>query len=383
MRIRSIRINVSTIAVLFIYFISGACGYLAEASAEIKIAAILSQTGIAIDHNKPAIEAARLAVDEINAKGGLLGHFLELILIDNQSTPIGSKLAAQKAVKLNVTAVIGAIWSSHSLAIAAVLQKAKIPMITPGSTKPEVTLTGEYIFRACFIDSFQGRVMAQFAYTDLGARTAVVLKNINEEYSLTLAKYFVKFFTESGGKVIYQGNYKGSAVDFTNILIEVKKLRPDVVFIPGYSRDSGLLVKQAEKSGIKTVFLGGDAWDGPIYEYGGSALEGSYYSAHWHPKVPFAKSRYLQKIYRKRYGEKDIIAPIPLTYDAVMLFADAVRRAGSVERSKIRDALAMTKNFKGATGTITFDSNGDPVNKEASIIKFENGSEVFVKSVRP
>lgn len=354
-----------------------------EASEPIKVAVITSQTGIAIDQNKPAIEGARLAIDEINNRGGVIGRPVEMILIDNQSSPLRSKIAAQEAANRNVTAVIGAIWSSHSLAMAGVLQEAKIPMITPGSTKPEVTRIGDYIFRTCYIDSFQGKVMAKFAYSDLGARTSIVMGNLNEEYSLTLAKYFEKSFKQLGGKVLYHGNYKGKAIDFKNILRNAKKIKSDVFFIPGYARDSGLLVRQAVKMGVKTTFLGCDGWDGPIYKYAGSTVNGSYFSTHWHPKVQFTKSLHFLKIYREKYGIKDVMVTAPLTYDAVMLLADAIGRAGCLERDKIRKAIAETNNFQGSTGTITFDRNGDPKNKEVSIIKCEKGKFVFLKSVKP
>jgi len=354
-----------------------------EASEPIKVAVILSQTGIAIDENEPAIEGARLAIDEINNHGGVIGRPIEMVLIDNQSSPLRSKIAAQEAANRNVTAVIGAMWSSHSIAMARVLQEAKIPMITPGSTKPEVTRIGDYIFRVCFIDSFQGKVMARFAYSDLGGRTSIMMGNLNEEYSMTLTKYFEKSFKHIGGKVLYHGNYKGKAVDFKDILREAKKFNPDVFFIPGYSRDSGLLVRQAVKMGVKTTFLGCDGWDGPTYKYAGSALNGSYFSTHWHPKVQFTKSRHFLKIYREKYGIKEVTVTAPLTYDAVMLLADAIGRAGCLERDKIRNAIAKTNNFQGATGTITFDQNGDPTNKEISIIKCEKGKFVFLKSVKP
>ena len=268
--------------------------------------------------------------------------------------------------------------------MASILQKAKIPMITPASTKPDVTRIGDYVFRVCFVDSFQGKVMAKFAYSNLSGRTSVIMGNLNEEYSLKLAEYFEKSFMHMGGKVLYRGNYKGNSVDFKNILIEAKNFKPDVLFIPGYSRDSGLLIKQAVKMGIKTTFLGCDGWDGPTYKYAGSALNGSYFSNHWHPKVESLESQNLQSMYLKKYGKKEISVPTPLnTYDAVMLLADAIGRAGSLKRDKIRNALAQTKNFKGSTGTITFDRNGDPKNKEASIIKCEKGRFVFLKTVRP
>ncbi|MDY6793483.1 MAG: ABC transporter substrate-binding protein [Thermodesulfobacteriota bacterium] len=364
-----------------LFFLIAPCA--SKASQPIKLAVIMSQTGIAIDQNQPAIRGARLAIDEINDRGGVIGHPVEMILIDNQSSPLRSKVAAQEAVKRNVTAVIGAIWSSHSLAMADVLQKAKIPMITPASTKPEVTRKADYIFRACFIDSFQGKVMAKFAYADLEARACVVMGNLNEEYSLTLMKYFETFFKHMGGKVLYHATYKGKAVDFKDILRKAKRFHPDVFFIPGYARDSGLLIRQAVKMGIKTTFLGCDGWDGPIYKYAGHTINESYFSNHWHPEARFANSRHFLKLYQDKYGIKDVMVTAPLTYDAVMLLADAIGRADCLEREKIRNALAETKNFQGSTGTITFDQNGDPKNKEASIIKCEKGKFVFVKPVKP
>lgn len=371
-------------AVLLCMCLSGLTLKTVEALEPVKVALVYSETGIAAPENKPAAGAARIAVEEINHRGGLLGRPLELILIDNKSTPLGSKRAAEKAIKLKVATVIGAFRSSHSLPLAKSLQAAGIPMISPSSTKPAITLSGPYIFRACFIDSFQGQAMARFAFFDLGAKRAGVLINNNEGYSLTLSEYFIKAFRELGGKALLQGNYKGMAIDFSEVISKVKDSRPDVLFIPGYSRDSGLLIKQAVRNGIKTTFLGGDAWGNQIYDYGGSALEGSYYSAQYHPAVPFARNQHLKKIYRDKYDMDNITnMRIPLTYDAVLIFSEAVQRAGSIEPDKIRDALARTKNFQGATGTITFNLNGDPMDKEASILGFQKGSWIFVKSLRP
>ena len=179
---------------------------------------ILAQSGIAAEDNRPAIQAARLAVDEINASGGLLGQLLKFNIIDNQSTPLGSKAAAQKAVDSGATAVVGALWSSHCLAMAPVLQAAGTPMVTPTASMPAVTLAGNYIFRACFIDSFQGKVMAQFARTDLSAKTAGIFINVNEDYSQELARFFETAFVAAGGTVPWKGNYSGAAVDFTRLL---------------------------------------------------------------------------------------------------------------------------------------------------------------------
>ena len=355
-----------------------------HAAEPVKMALILAQTGIAAEENIPAIQAARLAAEEINSEGGLLGHPVEIIIIDNKSTPLGSKAAAQQAIDSGVTAVVGAFRSSHSLPMAYVLQTAKIPMITPSSTSPEITLVGDYIFRTCFVDLFQGRVMAEFAAYDLGAKGAVVLTNASERYSVSLSDYFRAFFVKCGGKILWTGTYNGNAVDFKDLLSQIVTLSPDVVFVPGYSRDTGLLINQAAKMGIRTVYMGGDAWGNQIVEYAGDALSGSYYSAHWHPDVPFERNNHLKKMLKEKYGIEHIDnMRIPLTYDSLWLLAGAVKKAGSIDRSRVRNALSETEGFKGATGIISFDENGDPMNKEVSILKFENGSWKFIKSKRP
>ncbi len=357
---------------------------MAEATETIKIAAIFAKTGIAAKDNAPNLEGVSFAVEEINGQGGLLGRQLEVIEQDNSSNSIGSKQAALKAAELDVAAVIGAAWSSHYLAIAPVLQQAQIPMISPISTNPKVTLIGNFIFRVCFIDPFQGEVMAQFAHRDLKARTAIILTNVNSDFSIGLAEFFEKSFIQSGGKVLWEGEYKEKAIDFSTALKKVRLLQPNVVFVPGYIQDSALIIKQAKKMEIRSIFLGGDGWGGvPMYEYGGKAIEGGYYSQHWHSKVPFHRSQQLQANYHRKYGTKIIPVFLPTAYDAVMVLADAIRCAQSLKHKKIRDTLAATKNFQGATGTITFDENGDPVNKAAVILKFKNGTSVYVKTIKP
>jgi branched-chain amino acid transport system substrate-binding protein len=305
-----------------------------------------------------------------------------LIVLDNKSTPIGSTLAAKEAVKQQVTAVIGSASSSHSLAVAPILQQEGIPMITPVSTNPKVTHIGNYIFRVCFIDSFQGAAMAKFAYTDLRTRSAVVLRNIDEAYSVTLAEYFINEFKQLGGNILLDGNYRGKAVDFSDLLKTTKSLGPDVIYIPGYARGSGLIIKQASSVGVKATFLGGDAW-AEIFKFAGLAANGSYHSAPWHPDVQFEKSIHLKALYQKKYKKQISNTSQPLSYDATMVLVDAIRRANSLDRTKIRDALARTKNFQGATGNITFDEYGDPLGKEVIILKLENERRLYHKAIKP
>jgi branched-chain amino acid transport system substrate-binding protein len=367
---------------LFVIALSIIGTHLCYANEPVKVAAIFSLTGIAAKHNAPLIPMLQLGIEEINETGGLLGRPLELILLDNQSTPIGSNLAAKQAVRQNVTAVIGAHWSSHSLSAAPVLQEAGIPMISPGSTNPDVTLVGDYIFRVCFLDSFQGQAMARFARTVTMARTAIVLKNIDETYSLMLGEYFTKAFLAAEGKIAWEGAYRGKAVDFSKILDNIDMLKPDVVYVPGYTRDSGLLISQAKLKGIKTTFMGGDAWD-EIYDIAGDAVDGSYQTAPWHPEVPFERSRHLKERFRQKFGSAIQNYSAPLAYDAIMLLKDAIERAGNLDRVKIRQALADTTDFKGATGAIRFDANGDPLNKAVIILKLQDGVSHYVAAAKP
>ncbi len=368
--------------VIFLFLLPALLSEPAAGARPVKIAAVFSATGIAAAHNGPMIEMTELAVAEVNRAGGLLGRPIELIHLDNQSKPLGASLAAEEAVDRGVTAVIGGHWSSHSLAMAPVLQAAGIPMISPTSTNPEVTRIGDYIFRACFLDSFQGNAMGRFAATELGARTAAILRNIDEAYSLTLADYFKDSFLAHGGSVPMDEGYRGKAVDFSEILQGVARLSPSVVYIPGYTRDSGLIIKQAAAMGVETTYIGGDAWD-EISEYAGKALDGSYHSSPWHPKVPFARSIHLRKIYRKTFGREISSINAPLAYDAVLLLADAVERAGSLDRRRIRDALAATQGFRGATGVISFDENGDPRDKAVIVLRFEGDTARYHETLHP
>ncbi|BHH84894.1 branched-chain amino acid ABC transporter substrate-binding protein [Desulforhopalus sp. 52FAK] len=350
-------------------------------SEPIRIGAVFSTTGIAAPHNRPMLEMTELAIEELNSKGGLLGRPLQLMVIDNNSSPIGSSIAANQLVKENVCAVIGAHWSSHSLAMASILQKAKIPMISPGSTNPEVTKERNYVFRACFIDSFQGRAMARFAYDELKARKAVVVTNIDEDYSTTLANYFSSSFMSMGGRIQKNMSYRGSATDFSSAIESIESMKPDVIYIPGYTRDSGLFIKQSRKMNLKTIFLGGDAWD-EIENVAQDHINGNFQSAPWHPEVPFPESKKLQQLYQEKFGKPIQNMSSPLAYDAVMILAQAITKAGSAEPVKIRETLAETDHL-GATGHIQFDHNGDPIDKATIIIEFQNSKRVFGKVVSP
>jgi branched-chain amino acid transport system substrate-binding protein len=367
---------------LLVWMLIGPPGLSAE-PAVVEIGVIVAQSGKAYNYGQSAIQGAQLAADEINRGGGVMNHRIKLVIFDNQSTALYARQAAFKAVEHPVAGVVGSIWSTHSLAVAQVLQEHHIPMISPGSTAPEVTRTGSFIFRTCYTDDFQGKLMADFAFRSMGYRRAAVLTNISETYSKILARYFAANFVSDGGKVVIEEGYKGSAIDFQDVLLPVKALQPEVIFIPGYSQDSGLIIKQARKLGIKTVFMGGDAWETAVAEYAGSALEGSYFSTFWHPSVPYPRSRKFIELFRSAYGDVEISAYAPMAYDAVLLFADAILRCKSTNPETIRYALAATRDFQGATGTYTFDDDGNPINKGASILKFSDGRWTFFKAFEP
>ena len=346
----------------------------------IRIGVILAEIGKSAKTNAYQYKTMQFAQEEVNASGGVLDRKIELIPIDNKSTALGSKIAAQKAVDLRVAAVIGPFWSSQAHGAAPILQKAKIPMIAPTATNPKVTLVGDYIFRACFVDTFQGEAMAHFVVNDLKAKSAVVLTNTGDHYSLGLSEFFQKNFRQLGGNVLWEGDYSDSDINFEMLLKKTKELKPDVVYVPGYIRDSGFIIKQARKMGIKATFLGGDGWNDLIYQYGEEYVDGSIFSNDWHVDVPREKSR----DYVKRFEEE--IGPVkttPAAYDSVMLLVDAIKRAKSIDPQEIQKALATTKNFAGVTGNYTFDTNGDPIDKSVVILKFENGKAVYVKTINP
>ena len=348
----------------------------------IKIAAVFSLTGIAAVDNAPMVRMVELAVDSINHKGGVLGRSLELVILDNKSTPIGSAQAAQKAVDMGVIAVIGCHWSSHSLAMAPILQKSGVPMIAPASTNPAVTQDRSYVFRACFIDSFQGKAMAKFARESLKARRAVVLSNVDEEYSSTLAHFFRESFEKSSGEVIADIQYRGDAVDFSEIISKIKYQSPDVIYIPGYSRDSGLFIKQARKLGVRAVFLGGDGWE-DVVSFAGDTINGSYHTAAWHPMVPYPSSLKLREELKMIHNVEIMNFNSPLAYDAIMLLKNAIETCGSTEKRKIRDSLLAMGPFQGATGVITFDDQGNPEQKQVIIVQFQDNLPMYVQALRP
>lgn len=352
---------------------------IALADGTIKVASIYALTGVAANATSPSVRGIRAGVRDINNRGGVLGKKLELLELDNHSTPIGSKVAADQAVQAGVAAILGASWSSHSLAVARVAQVAKVPMITNVSTHPAVTEVGDYIFRVCFDDRFQGQAMATFARWELDASRAVTFVDVASDYSIELAREFKRSFEKQGGQVVLELHYKQKQEVFALLVKEAKQASPDVLFIPGYD-ESFTIIRDANKAGLKAIPIGGDGWDSPDFlKLGHSHIKQAYYCTHWAKEANGkASNGYLAS----HMSPESVRAPEVLAYDAVHVLADAIRRAGSLDRAKIRDALAVTRDFEGITGKISFAANRH-VKKAAVIMKITDGGEHFFKTVTP
>lgn len=363
------------LALIIIFFLSFTVTVFAE---PIKIGVIFADTGRAAEVGRDFFKAIRLIVKDVNQNGGILNRQIKLIEYDNFSKPLSSKKAATQAVKDGVVAVIGASWSSNSKAIAEVLQEAKIPMITPLATNPNVTQVGDYIFRTCFIDPFQGQVMADFAINSLKVRKAAVFINAGSSFSRSLSTEFTKAFRSMGGEILYTGDYLKQENDFTNLINSALPYNPDIVYLSGYSRDSGFIIKQSKKLGLNTIFLGGDGWNSSMYKYGGTAINGHYFTNHWHENIPNPVSKSLIN----KYNNYKVKSRLALGHDAIMILLNAIQRAGSIEPEQIKTAIAETKLFPGATGNISFNATGDPL-KPAVILKFENEKTTFIKMIEP
>jgi len=328
-------------------------------------------------------QGIELATKELNAAGGVLGKQVEIIKYDNQGKEEEAATATNRLItQHNVVAVLGEVASKRSIAMAPIAQRNKVPMISPSSTNPEVTTKGDYIFRVCFIDPFQGAVMARFAFNELKARNVAILRDVGQDYSVGLANAFEKTFKELGGKIVVDQSYTEKDVDFKAQLTSIRGYKPDAIFVPGYYTQAGLIARQAKELGLKMPLMGGDGWDSPkLFEIGGKALEGSYISNHYSPDNTSEVVQNFIRKFKEAYG----VIPDGLAaqgYDAALVLFDAIKRANTTESQALRDALAATKDFQGVTGLITIDENRN-ASKSAVVLKVEGGAFKFVSSMSP
>jgi branched-chain amino acid transport system substrate-binding protein len=349
----------------------------------IKIGFFGDLSGPTFNFGQSAMNGVLMAADEINQAGGIDGHRIDIVIEDDKGSP---ELAAQVTGKLidhKVVAIIGAGASGNSLAAAPTAQLAHIPLIAPSSTNPAVTQAGDYIFRACFIDAFQGEVMAKFAANTLKAKKAAIMLDFTSPYSRGLTDFFESSFGKLDGQIVVKQSYSQGDADYRGQLSAIKAANPDVIYIPGYYGDVAIIAKQARQMGLTVPLLGADGWDAPeLWELGGDALNGCYISNHYSVDDPSENIQKFAHDYRQRFGNLTPDAHAALAYDALRFLGEAIRKAGTIEGQKLRDALAATKNFAGVTGIISMDAERNAV-KPAVILKLEDRRYIYQETIQP
>jgi branched-chain amino acid transport system substrate-binding protein len=346
---------------------------------KVRIGVFMSLTGSTANFGISSTNAIKMAADEANAAGGINGKQIDILVQDDRSDASEAATIVTKFVTQDgVHAILGEVASSRSIAAAPIAQNAKIPMLTPSSTNPDVTKKGDFIFRSCFIDPYQGAAIAQFAARTLGAKRAAILVDRKNDYSTGLEKVITATFTKMGGQIVGTQSYQEGDQDFNAQLTSLKGSSPEVIFVPGYYNDVGLIAKQARDKGITVPLLGGDGWDSAqLYAIGGTALNGSFFSNHYSPYDTDPKVQKFVNDYKGRYGAvPDALAAT--AYDAALIMFDAIKRSKSLDGPAIRDALATTKDFPGVTGNVTFNENRDAV-KPIVMIEIKDGGKYTVR----
>jgi branched-chain amino acid transport system substrate-binding protein len=355
----------------------------AEAQEEIKIGEVNPISGAIGQYGITCHQGVQLAIEQANQNGGVLGKKIRLLTEDNQSKAGETSTIVRKFVTQDkVAAIVGDLTSSATLEGGPIAQTAKIPMVTPLATNPKVTQIGDYVFRVCFIDEFQGRVMARFALEELKAKKAAILTDTKQDYSVGLSGFFNETFTGGSGTVVRQQSYSSGDTDFRAILTSVKASHPDVVFVPGYYPEVSIILKQGRQLGIDVPFIGCEAWDSPtLLAVAGKSADGCYFSNQFSPDDPSSVVQEFGKTYQEKFGARpDNFAA--LGYDAARVVLDAIKRAGSTEPAAIRDALAQTKDFPGVSGNITIDSNRN-ASKPAVVLAIKEGRIQYFEKINP
>jgi len=372
----------------------GASSILWAAGPTIKVGVVAELTGDIPAVGASCKNAAEMAVKEVNDAGGLLvggtKYTVELFIEDNAGKADQSASAAQKLItQQNVVAIIGPNASRYAIPASEIAESSKVVLITPWSTNPKTTLdarTGapkKYVFRSCFIDPFQGQVVAKFALNNLKAKKAAVLYDVASEYNKGIAEIFKSTFEKSGGQVVAFETYTTNDKDFSAQLTKIKESNPDVIFLPNYYNEVPLQIQQAHRLGITTPFLGSDSWGSEdLLKLGGSDLEGYYFSTHYAADAATPIATKFITSYTAKYGNTpdDVAA---LTYDAFGLLWTALQNAGKVDRQAVRDALAKVPRYDGVTGNMKFqEGSGDPI-KSAVIVQIKNGKFVWFANANP
>ena len=356
----------------------------ASGAGDIIVGEFASLTGKEATFGTSSHSGTQLAIEELNAAGGVLGRKFKLLTEDNQSKAGESATVVNKLIaKDGAVAILGEVASSRSLEAAPICQQSKIPMISPSSTNPKVTETGDFIFRVCFIDPFQGTVMANFAKTGLKAKRIAIFTDVKSDYSKGLAKFFKEGFVKGGGEIVSELDFNGGDKDFKAQLTTIKAAKPDAVFVPCYYTDAALICIQAKQLGLNTPLFGGDGWESDqLMKIGGEAVEGNYFSTHYSPAAGSDKGKQFVSAFQKANKGEQPDAMAALGYDSAMILADAIKRAGSTDPQKLRDALAATKDFAAVTGVITINEKRDAT-KSAVILQIKDGKFKYLETTLP
>jgi branched-chain amino acid transport system substrate-binding protein len=355
----------------------------AQAADVIRVGTVGSLTGAEAAFGTGVVKGVKIGVAELNSQGGVKGKKLELLSMDDRGRPEEAAIAVRKLVSQNhVQLIIGENASSISLAMAPIAQESHVLMISPTSTNPQVTKVGDFIFRACIIDPFQGTVMARFAAENLKVKKVAILRDVKNDYSVGLANYFIETFKKMGGTVVIDQSYSEGDVDFKAQLTAIRAKAPQAIFVPGYYTDVGLIARQAKELGLKVPLLGGDGWDSPkLMEIGGEAVSGDYFADHYSPENPDPRTQGFVKSYKDAYGEvPDSVAV--LGYEALKLFANAYTQAASPDARAVRDALAATHDLPMVTGMFSFDADRNP-RKSAVVLKVEDARFKYQTTISP
>ena len=370
--------------VLVLGMLSGCSKPSTEEPEVIKIGVFEPMTGANASGGQMTVEGIELTHKKFPE---VLGKKIELVIADNKSEKVEAANAASKLIeKDKVVAIIGSYGSSLSMAAGDIVKTQKVPAVGCSPTNPLVTLDNDYYFRVCFIDPFQGTVMANYAFNEAGAKTAAIIQDVQNDYSVGLSNFFVEAFKKLTGddnSIVTTTSYNAGDQDFSAQLTSIKALNPDVIFAPGNHGESALLIKQARSLGITVPILGGDTWESPEFiDIGGDAVEGIVFSSHFTSEAPVTEtSKEFLAEYKEEFG-KDANAFAALGYDAYLVILDAIKKADSADPVKIRDEIAKTSGFVGATGNITLDVNGDAV-KSAVINQVQGGKFVYLTTVEP
>ena len=350
----------------------------------IKIGYFGDLSGPTFNFGKSAINGVLMAAEEINQQGGINHRRIDVVIEDDKGSPEeAARLTAKLIEQDKVVAIIAGGTSGNSRAAAPKAQASHVPLISPSSTDPAVTQAGDYIFRACFVDSFQGEVMASFAVNTLKAQKAAILFDFNSPYGRGLTNYFKLSFAKLGGRIVSEQSYAQGDADFKGQLSTIRSAEPDVIYIPGYYGDVAIIAKQARMIGLTQPLLGADGWDAPeLWQLGGDALNGTYITTHYSVDNPSPVIQTFVDTYKHRYGNLLPDAHAALAYDATRLLFDAIARAGSTDSTQIRNALAQTKNFAGVTGVINIDANRNAV-KPAVVLKLQDVRFIYQETIEP